>query len=160
MTDFSDTKFEYKVDKEGRLVSIVTYPAKEIEIPAGNNKMTVGTQNAYEVLSVIEKDKVKDIYLFLVEQFKLLSNDKEKMQKRLEELKYVDEEKIAPLLTDATILEAAKKKKKLEYINDFLQKVALKIDLKSKVDLIEPNLNKYREQIDFIEKNFKKQLNL
>lgn len=146
-------KHRFEKLKNGDLKGVTIYPARKIEITVDNINMDIGEQPEYEIVNIIKKKQVPVLHKFLAEQYCLQSDKLKPTLDYLEQHKNIDAEgKVVSLLKD---IKNDKKFKQYPKLDKYAEMVVQKDTAQRTEKTGRDALNKIKEQIDFIEKNYK-----
>jgi hypothetical protein len=135
-------------NEEGDLQGVSVYPRKVVEIKVNGEPVEIGYQPEYEVLNIINKDKVDKLKIYLQEQLDMLLARKKQAV-----------EVIAK--TEAYSLEGMKEAieklpkdkmnaKKLQELNGLSKNVLMNTDAKANLIILDNGIAEIEEQLDFI----------
>jgi len=148
-----EMKDRMEVMDNGDIKAIVTYPQRDVEVKVKGKPFVIGVQPAYDVVNITHKDRLKDLLAFLYEQREMLSDRLKQAKDVIERTEYASSDALAEAINKVDPEKL--KNKHFKELNDIANDVKLNNDAKMRLPLIQKNVDKISEQIDFIEKNNK-----
>jgi len=158
---------EFKLEiKDGKLYNIRTFKPVDVEVNVKEKEQFVGKQEAYDVVNVIEEDKVPVLLDFLKEELakyddylKSWTDVRDNFEKKypgLEKLKSEFDRLI--VLSNSVMQHKNPNVKKLrgefKALDNFCDEYNKYVNSLPNIKVITPNLEKINYQIDFITKNY------
>jgi len=136
--------------ENGDVEGIQIYASTEVTIPVNGEQVIIGTQPEYEVPQIILKDKLPILLDYLKKQKEMLESRVTAAKEVIEKTDYIDLDKIndAILKIPADKLNA----KKLQHLQQLTQDFYMKKNAIENMKVLEENVVKIQEQIDFLSK--------
>ena len=141
-------EYDMMWNKDGGINSKVTYPETPIEIQVGKEKFVVGVQPSYDVANNIAPDKVQTLKAYLCEQKALLETRIKAAKDVMKSTEGFDLEGLKESIDKIPVEKL--KMKKLEPLNELARRVVMRQDASKSLVVLEKNMGKIQEQIDFI----------
>jgi hypothetical protein len=138
---------EFKVMPNGDVKAIQSYEAKPVVQAINGVDVTLGEQPAYEVINVVNKDKIPELLEYLKGQ-------ESEVQKRIDSAKEVikKNEFLDCEVLSAAIMKIPRDKlntKKLVEVNNLVQDFYMKKGAIENLVLLEANIELFTKQIEF-----------
>jgi hypothetical protein len=140
--------YEMKYLDNGDVHSSVEYPEKDIEISVNGEKVIIGKQPPYNVVNIINKDKISVLIKYLTEQYEMLMQRLVKAEETVKETEGFD----VPELKERfdKIPQEKLNSKKLSALNDVAQRVLMRTEAEKTIGVLKDNIDKILDQIVFL----------
>ena len=143
-------KSEMKKLENGDLHAIRKQDSQAVTVPIHQDP--IGEQPGHEIIQVINKDKVKYLYQYLVDQFNQLSDRMKKAESVIEETKMFDNERLVEAIRSLPSDKINKNHTaKLEIV---AKNVMMNFEAKKNLPILKDSIDELKHQINFIEENY------
>ena len=152
-------KTTYEKTNDGSFKATIKQGEQKVEVGIKGKMIEIGVQPGYTYHNIIPKDKVVSLREFLQEQYDALKQKSDAAKSAMDQFSFVEgADKIATSI--ATLLKSEKIDKhamsrRLVSINELARKVDQKINATANFEVIKLSLDKIKEQLVFIDANFK-----
>ena len=150
------SKQRFEVDKTtGDMISYATYSKKDVAVPLDGEDVIIGVQSEYDVLNVIQADKIPFLRKYIKRQLDVQHELKARLEKTIAKHEHLDAATIGQVLTKLPLEKVTQSSKKLNELNLMVKDYYALVGARDQLPQVLENISNWTEQLDFIDKHFK-----